>query len=44
VVDGERPLEFELHISFSFRDLNPFIDQYPVCFESNLRVFQRKKI
>jgi hypothetical protein len=26
VVDGERPLKFELDIRFSFRNLNPFVD------------------
>jgi hypothetical protein len=44
VVSGERPLKFELDITFSFGNLNPFVDQYLICFNSILKAFQRKKI
>jgi len=44
VVDGERPLNFGLDITFSFRNLNPFVAQYPICFSRILKAFQRKKI
>jgi hypothetical protein len=44
VVDGERPLKCKLDNTFSLRNLNPFIDQYPICFDSILKAFQRKKI
>jgi hypothetical protein len=33
VADGERPLKFELDITASFRNLNSFIDSYPICFK-----------
>jgi hypothetical protein len=44
VVDGEKPLEFELDITFAFRNSNPFLDQYPICFNGILKAFQGKKI
>jgi hypothetical protein len=31
-VGGERPLEFELDVTFSFRNSNLFTGQYPICF------------
>jgi hypothetical protein len=44
VVDGERPLKFELDITFSFRKLNLFLDRDPICINSILKAFQKKKI
>jgi len=42
-VDGDRPLEFELDIAFSFRNLNSFVDQYPLWSSNILKAFQTKK-
>jgi len=44
VVDGERPLKFELVITFSLGNSNPFVDRSLICFFNILKAFQRKKI
>jgi hypothetical protein len=44
VVDGEGPLKFELDITFPFRNSNPFLGQYSICFNGILKALQRKKI
>jgi len=44
VVDGERPSKYGLDITFSCGNLNPFADQYSICFNNILKAPQRKKI
>jgi hypothetical protein len=39
VVNGERPLKLELDITLSFRNINPFVDQYSICFNRILKAF-----
>ncbi len=41
-MDGERPLEFEPDITSSFRELDPLVDRFPICFACILKAFPQE--
>ena len=42
-MDVDRPLEFELDIAFSLRNLDSFVDEYALWSNNILKAFQTKK-